>query len=77
VPIFFSGLRVLLRFFIAKPPAAMPAIAAPPASSGVFAFEAISPALVPAELIAPFGDEFALLAVDFARDPPELERLRA
>jgi hypothetical protein len=57
-------------------------MAAPPASSGVLAFEAISPALAPAVLTALFPDDFAaddfvLFAADFARDPPELVRLRA
>jgi hypothetical protein len=49
----FSGRRESLRLFSATPPA-IPAMAAPPATSGVFAFEASSATLLPAFETAPF-----------------------
>ena len=53
----FSGRRELsLRLFSATPPAT-PAIAAPPASRGAFAFEANWATLPPAFETAPFDDE--------------------
>jgi hypothetical protein len=50
----FSGRRESLRLFRATPPAAIPANAAPPAISGVFAFEANSATFPPA-FAKPFG----------------------
>jgi hypothetical protein len=49
----FSGRRESLRLFSATPPA-MPASAAPPASSGVFALEASWATLPPVFATAPF-----------------------
>ena len=50
----FSGRRFWSRLFSATPPA-IPAKAAPPASSGPFAFDARSAALPPAFASVPFG----------------------
>jgi hypothetical protein len=58
----FNGRRDSLRLFKATPPA-IPASAAPPAISGVFAFEASSATLPPALPIAPLE----LLARDVVR----------
>jgi hypothetical protein len=58
----FSGRRESLRLFNATPPA-IPAIAAPPASKGVFAFEASSATLPPAFETEPF-DNVLFAAVD-------------
>jgi hypothetical protein len=65
--IFFSGLRVLLRSRIARPPA-IPARATLAATSGVFAFEATRETVPPASLAAPRPLVAALRPVDFARD---------
>jgi hypothetical protein len=59
----FSGRRESLRLFNATPPA-IPAIAAPPASKGVFAFEASSATLPPAFETEPFDEVVLLEAVD-------------
>ena len=59
----FSGRRESLRLFNATPPA-IPAIAAPPASKGVFAFEASSATLPPAFETEPFEEVVLLEAVD-------------
>ena len=70
----FSGRRESLRLFNATPPA-IPAIAAPPASKGVFAFEASSATLPPAFETEPF-DEVArglLRALDPLLDRPDRE----
>jgi hypothetical protein len=76
--IFFSGLRVLLRSRIARPPA-IPARATLAATSGVFAFEATRETVPPALLAAPRPLVAALRPVDFARDFALglLERFRA
>jgi hypothetical protein len=76
--IFFSGLRVLLRSRIARPPA-IPASATLAATSGVFAFEATRETVPPALLAAPRPLVAALRPVDFARDFALglLERFRA
>lgn len=76
--IFFSGLRVLLRSRIARPPA-IPARATLAATSGVFAFEAIRETVPPALLAAPRPLVAALRPVGFARDFALglLERFRA
>ena len=73
--IFFSGLRVLLRSRIARPPA-IPARATLAATSGVFAFEATRETAL---LAAPRPLVAALRPVDFARDFALglLERFRA
>ena len=54
-----SGRRESLRLFNATPPA-IPAIAAPPASKGVFAFEASSATLPPAFETEPSTMSFSL-----------------
>jgi len=76
--IFFSGLRVLLRSRIARPPA-IPARATLAATSGVFAFEATRETVPPALLAAPRPLVAVLRPVDFARDFALglLERFRA
>jgi hypothetical protein len=73
--IFFSGFRVLLWSRITRAPA-MPARAAPPATSGIFAFEATCATLPPALLGAARLPLAAPRAFDFARDAgaPPLER---
>jgi hypothetical protein len=63
--IFFSGLRVLLRSRIARPPA-IPARATLAATSGVFAFEATRETVPPALLAAPRPLVAGLRPVDFA-----------
>jgi hypothetical protein len=65
----FSGRREsLLRLFSATPPA-IPAMAAPPATSGVFAFEASSATLLPAFETAPFCAVWrALVPADVRRE---------
>jgi hypothetical protein len=59
----FIGLFWLLRLLSATPPA-IPASAAPAATSGVFAFEATFETFSPACAIAPFVDEERPLAAD-------------
>jgi hypothetical protein len=59
----FSGRRESLRLFSATPPA-MPARAAPPAMSGVFALEASCATVPPAFETAPFDELVAREAVD-------------
>jgi hypothetical protein len=69
------GRRFWLRLFSATPPAT-PARAAPPASSGVFAFEASSATLPPVLAIAP-SDDPRLVAEVVVLRPVDLLLLRA
>lgn len=63
----FKGRRESLRLFRATPPAMIPARAAPPAISGVFAFEANSATFPPALPTAPL--ELLVRAWDVVRRP--------
>ena len=70
----FSGRRESLRLFSATPPA-IPAMAAPPATSGVFAFDASSATLLPAFETAPFCEVWRALALVLAEVPREADVL--
>src|SRR5829696_4280528 len=64
---FPTGLRFLVRLFSATPPA-IPASAAPPATSGVFAFEARFPTFLPVFATGPLV--VVRRCACFARDVP-------